>query len=112
MHNILADVGFVCNRHLLNRIPPNPDLRFPGVPGFTPDKITLEVKRIAEREFPDHFGSCDSFYWPVTRSDARVFFQDFLENRLDLFGPYEYGGLFHNPEYGVCYTFKYFINGG
>jgi deoxyribodipyrimidine photolyase-related protein len=82
-------VGGQWNYDKLNRMPASPDLRFPGVRGCSPDSIALEVKRIVEREFPDHFGSCDDFYWPVTRSDARAFFQDFLENRLDLFGPYE-----------------------
>lgn len=72
-----------------NRRPASSELEFPGVPEYTPDSITIEVKRIVESKFSNHFGSCDEFYWPVTRSDARAFFGDFLEKRLDLFGPYE-----------------------
>jgi deoxyribodipyrimidine photolyase-related protein len=82
-------VGGKWNYDKLNRRPASSDLIFPGVPEFAPDKITLEVKDIVEKEFPDHFGSCGNFSWPVTHSDANVFFRDFLENRLDLFGPYE-----------------------
>jgi deoxyribodipyrimidine photolyase-related protein len=46
------------------------------------------IDLVASR-FPEHFGELDEFWLPVTRSDADVFFQDFLRHRLDLFGPYE-----------------------
>ena len=38
---------------------------------------------------PASFGGLDGFAWPVTRADAERFHDDFLDHRLDLFGPYE-----------------------
>ena len=72
-----------------NREVPPPGHVFPAIPRFTPDAETKRVMRLVEREFPDHFGTLDGFAWPVTRADAERFRDDFLEHRLDLFGPYE-----------------------
>lgn len=82
-------VGGQWNYDKLNRKRANPGTKFPGIPRFIPDIITKEVTRLVEREFPDNFGTCDDFYLPVTRSDAETFFRDFLDNRLDMFGPYQ-----------------------
>lgn len=61
-----------------------------GIAGkIAPDAETKRVMQLVEREFPGHFGSLDGFAWPVTRAEAERFRDDFLEHRLDLFGPYE-----------------------
>jgi deoxyribodipyrimidine photolyase-related protein len=44
---------------------------------------------LVEQEFAGHFGELGSFWLPVSRTDATAFFEDFLDHRLDLFGPYE-----------------------
>jgi deoxyribodipyrimidine photolyase-related protein len=44
---------------------------------------------LVRREFPGHFGDMDDFGWPVTRVDAERWLDAFLDQRLDLFGPYE-----------------------
>jgi len=77
------------NYDRLNRERPPADHLFPRLPRFELDEITRSVMRMVGREFSDHFGEIDEFWMPVTRQDAECFFQDFLDHRLDLFGPYE-----------------------
>lgn len=72
-----------------NREVPPPGHVFPEILRFPPDAETRRVMRLVARDFPDHFGTLDGFAWPVTRADAERFRDDFLEHRLDLFGPYE-----------------------
>jgi deoxyribodipyrimidine photolyase-related protein len=62
---------------------------FPEVMCFTPDETTQKVIDLVRRRFPQNWGSVDGFCWPVTRSEAKRFLADFLDHRLDLFGPYE-----------------------
>ncbi|MBC8104135.1 MAG: cryptochrome/photolyase family protein [Cytophagales bacterium] len=82
-------VGGRFNFDTENREKPPKGHLFPSAPEFPPDAITLEVIEAVERCLPDGFGSLDTFCWPVTRADAERARDDFLENRLDLFGPYE-----------------------
>jgi deoxyribodipyrimidine photolyase-related protein len=63
---------------------------------FEPDEITLEVAEMARAYFPDSFGYehlfgavLRSFPFGVTREQALEHLDEFLEQRLDLFGPYE-----------------------
>jgi deoxyribodipyrimidine photolyase-related protein len=73
----------------LNRQPLPPGLAAPPPPHCPPDAVTREVMALVRREFPDHFGELADFGWPVTRADAARWLEDFLDHRLDLFGPYE-----------------------
>lgn len=61
----------------------------PEIPQFEPDEVTCEVIEMVEEYFPDHFGEVDSFPYAVTRGDAVALLDDFIEKRLDEFGPYE-----------------------
>ena len=61
----------------------------PGIPRFEPDAITRDVLALVAREFADHAGSLAHFNWPVTRNEAFVALQCFIEHRLDAFGPYQ-----------------------
>jgi deoxyribodipyrimidine photolyase-related protein len=72
-----------------NRQKPPAGHHFPAIPNFPSDEQTEEVIALVEANFPNHFGSTADFAWPVTRSDAMDFAKDFIQNRLDLFGPYE-----------------------
>ncbi|OYT74071.1 MAG: cryptochrome/photolyase family protein [Armatimonadetes bacterium JP3_11] len=56
---------------------------------FAPDAITQEVIRLVETRFPDHPGSLRAFDWAVTPEQAEQALDDFIENRLPLFGPYQ-----------------------
>jgi deoxyribodipyrimidine photolyase-related protein len=72
-----------------NRERPPKDHVFPEVALFEPDETTRKVIDFVQRRFPKHWGSMDGFGWPVTRAGAKRFLKDFLDHRLDLFGPYE-----------------------
>ncbi len=48
-----------------------------------------EVIELVERNFADHPGNANDFCWPSTREQAVQWLDDFVANRLDLFGPYE-----------------------
>ncbi|MBX3367401.1 MAG: cryptochrome/photolyase family protein [Phycisphaeraceae bacterium] len=94
--NLLMDgnkpVGGEWNLDIQNRLPfgksgpkppPPPPLRFP------PDEITRDVIALIARHLPDLPGDASSFAWPVTREHALAALDDFITNRLPLFGPYE-----------------------
>lgn len=72
-----------------NRDTPGKSHSFPQIPRFEPDATTRKVIALVEDKFPDHFGECSNFAWPMTRADAKSFACDFLDNRLDLFGPFQ-----------------------
>ncbi|MGA1050431.1 MAG: cryptochrome/photolyase family protein [Minisyncoccia bacterium] len=42
-----------------------------------------------EKYFPDNFGKTDTFWCPIDFEGVKHHFQKFLQNRLELFGPYE-----------------------
>jgi deoxyribodipyrimidine photolyase-related protein len=71
-----------------NRKPLPRGATLPTSLSFTPDAITLQV--IAEVEAADHgMGTTSGFDLAVTHADAEAALEDFIENRLANFGPYE-----------------------
>jgi deoxyribodipyrimidine photolyase-related protein len=48
-----------------------------------------DVIELVEREFADHPGTANEFCWPTTRQQAIAWLDDFVEVRLECFGPYE-----------------------
>lgn len=54
-----------------------------------PDAITREVIAEVAREFADHPGRADGFWLPVDRAGALRWLRQFIEERLEGFGPYE-----------------------
>ena len=64
---------------------PSPPRRY--VPRL--DAITRDVMRLVQKAFPDAPGRLDGFVWPVTRSQARKALKDFVDHRLEHFGPYQ-----------------------
>lgn len=61
----------------------------PAPQRFAPDPVTLEVLALVRRVFATHPGELDDFGWPVTRAQALLALQDFINHRLPLFGLYE-----------------------
>lgn len=61
----------------------------PPPEAFEPDALTREVLAEVERRFPDHPGSLAQFFWPVTRAQALLALQTFIEHRLVHFGDYQ-----------------------
>jgi deoxyribodipyrimidine photolyase-related protein len=53
------------------------------------NKFVREAKEYVNSCFPDNPGSTENFFYPVTHKDADKWLEDFIENRLDGFGPYE-----------------------
>lgn len=56
---------------------------------FSPDSITQEVIMLVNTRFASHPGTLQSFGWPVTRAQALLALNLFIEQRLPLFGQYE-----------------------
>ena len=68
----------------------------PGGPGLLPtrasfesDAITREVITLVHTRFAQHPGALASFAWPVTRAQALLALQRFVEQRLSQFGRFE-----------------------
>lgn len=61
----------------------------PQIMTFNPDSITIEVIQMIDEYFPNSFGSSTNFSYAVRREDALKLVDQFIEERLDLFGPYE-----------------------
>lgn len=53
------------------------------------DAITQAKAELVEKLFPHHPGSIEGFSWPVTRQEALEELDQFIQERLNLFGPYE-----------------------
>ena len=66
---------------------------------YKPDAVTLEVIELVNSVFPDHPGALDNFNWPVTRAQALVALNDFIDNRLAQFGPHE-DAMWTNLDFG------------
>jgi len=82
-------VGGEWNYDKDNRKPLPRGLDLPKVPQCEPDPLTLEAIDYVNAHFPDHFGSTEGFVMAVTEGDAWKLADDFFENRLPQFGPYE-----------------------
>lgn len=56
---------------------------------FAPDAVTLQVMAEVQARFGDHPGGLDDFRWPVTRAQALVALDTFIEARLPQFGDFQ-----------------------
>ncbi|ARN57594.1 cryptochrome/photolyase family protein [Sedimentisphaera salicampi] len=61
-----------------------PKISFPVENSFV-----REAKGYVSENFPDNPGETGHFFYPITFEDSRNWLDDFIENRLSLFGPYE-----------------------
>ena len=94
-YNILIDEngkpqGGKWNYEIKNRkrLPKN----YPNIPKpleHKPDNITKQVIEDVKEKFPKHFGNLELFWFGTTHQDATESLNEFIENRLELFGPYE-----------------------
>lgn len=72
-----------------NRKPADRDLFMPRPDRFRPDAMTDEVIELVAQHFADHFGDLENFGWAVTREDALVALDAFVEKALPRFGDYQ-----------------------
>ena len=56
---------------------------------FEPDQITRDVLAFVSLQYPEHPGSLDHFFWPVTREQALLNLEHFVNERLPSFGMYQ-----------------------
>lgn len=61
----------------------------PELPKVQFDSIDREVFKLVQSRFPKHPGSVEESWLPTDRTQAELWLQDFLKNRLKDFGPYE-----------------------
>lgn len=61
----------------------------PELPVIEKDPITEDVLALVECHFSDNPGQLDHWWLPVTRRDAELWFDAFLESRLAHFGRYQ-----------------------
>lgn len=61
----------------------------PPEPLAVRNDFTREAATYVSAKFPDNLGSLDRFRWPVTRKDAEVWLDCFIDERLANFGLYE-----------------------
>ena len=56
---------------------------------FEPDTITQQVITLVNTQFASHPGTLHTFGWPVTRAQALLALNAFIDQRLALFGQFE-----------------------
>jgi deoxyribodipyrimidine photolyase-related protein len=61
----------------------------PAPARFAPDRLTQDVIDLVNTRFASHPGSLDDFAWPVTRENALVALQHFIDQRLEHFGAWQ-----------------------
>ena len=64
-------------------------LQPPEIPAAPRTQHVEDVIPVVEQRFGDHPGRAAEFWWPTTRAQAQDWLQDFLDQRLEKFGPYE-----------------------
>lgn len=82
-------VGDKWNFDSANRKALPKDMSPPKPSTFKPDKITQEVLALVSQEFDGHFGQLDNFHFAVTREQALVVLNEFIQQRLVNFGDYQ-----------------------
>ena len=92
--NILMDKdkpeGGIWNYDKENRKPLPKNLNdFPKIPKFEIDEITHKAIRDVSKNFSSNPGDIDNIWLPVNHEQSKIFLDDFIENRLTLFGKYE-----------------------
>ena len=56
---------------------------------FGSNKFVDEAKQYISKHFPDNPGNLEDFPWPTNHDEAYSWLEEFVENRLDDFGPYQ-----------------------
>ncbi len=69
------------------RLPKNHHL--PSFQVYGSNEYVKEAKEYVAHHFPENPGSIEDFPWPTNHEEASDWLDEFLEHRLDNFGPYE-----------------------
>ncbi|MDC1444656.1 cryptochrome/photolyase family protein [Amylibacter sp.] len=92
-YNILMDgdepIGGQWNYDSENRKPPKNGLKIPDSYSNKPDEITKDVIKLVDQNFKDHFGDLLPFNFAVTRQQALIILDEFIDKRLGMFGDFQ-----------------------
>ncbi len=114
-HAILMDkdqpIGGQWNFDSENRKPPKSGLTIPAPFSQPVDDISEQACRVANAEFPDHFGSVAPFYFAVTRAQALVALSSFIKQRLENFGHYQ-DAMIENEPWMYHSHISFYLNTG
>ena len=92
-YHILMDgdqpVGGAWNYDSQNRKPPKEGLELPPTYKEKPNDITCKCMILVAEKFSDHFGDLEPFHYAVTREGALDALNQFINERLALFGDYQ-----------------------
>ncbi len=64
-------------------------INIPKISKLKDTKDTISLKKFIKINFKDHPGDVDKFWFPTTRKDANRWLDEFLKDRIKLFGDYE-----------------------
>lgn len=64
-------------------------LSLPSKPSLNPSPYVVEAVAYVETNFPQNYGSIESFSYPITHEAAREWLDQFLEEKIMSFGPYQ-----------------------
>ena len=64
-------------------------IKIPSISKVKDTKETVVLKKFINLNFKDHPGNTDKFWFPTTRKDANKWLDEFLKERIKLFGDYE-----------------------
>ncbi len=64
-------------------------IKIPKISKIKETKDTIILKKFINSSFKDHPGDTDRFWFPTTRKDTNKWFDEFLKERIKLFGDYE-----------------------
>jgi deoxyribodipyrimidine photolyase-related protein len=65
------------------------DIVIPNTFEIQNNSYIKEARDYVEEHFPDNFGRTDTFWCTIDFEGSKKYFQQFLQNRLELFCPYE-----------------------
>ena len=93
-HSILIDgdnkpIGGEWNYDKENRKPPKLNMKSPPRISHTKSAITKEVLKLVKERFSDHFGRLEPFHYAVTRDQALIELDHFIDYLLPDFGNYQ-----------------------
>jgi deoxyribodipyrimidine photolyase-related protein len=84
-----SPVGGAWNFDAENRKALPKGVRPPSPARFTPDAITRDVLALVAKNFASHYGTLDTFDYPVTHAEAQALWDYFLDWGLAAFGDYQ-----------------------
>ncbi|MCP5369378.1 MAG: cryptochrome/photolyase family protein [Rickettsiaceae bacterium] len=82
-------IGGQWNYDKENRKPPTHDLHSPKRISHKKSDILQEVLQIVREKFSDHFGNLEPFHYAITRRQALIELNDFIQRILPYFGDYQ-----------------------